>query len=144
MKIKRISCDQFAGLRGIDLSFSDGVNVLYGKNESGKSTVVSLISGTLFQDAKLGKQVNNGGAFADKFLTVKKDGTKNASIDGKIQFATKNGDFTLSKDWGNSMVKLITPDDLSTDQEDVNAVLEKELGYGKGVYSELLFSPQRA
>ena len=144
MKIKKISCDQFAGLRDVDLSFSDGVNVLYGKNESGKSTVVSLISGTLFQDAAVGKRDKKDKDFSSAFYTVRKDGTKNSSIDGKIVFTTESGDYSLIKEWGTEgAVKLVTPDDVFKKQDEVDAVLENELAYGKGVYSELLFSPQR-
>ena len=56
MKIKNISCTQFAGIRYRDVSLADGINVIYGKNESGKSTVVNLISRTLFQNAKLDRR----------------------------------------------------------------------------------------
>ena len=52
MKIKKVSTDQFAGIREREVSFGEGINVVYGKNESGKSTLVNLISRTLFQDAK--------------------------------------------------------------------------------------------
>ena len=34
MKIKNISCTQFAGVRDRNVSFTDGINVIYGKNES--------------------------------------------------------------------------------------------------------------
>ena len=43
MKITNISCTQFAGVRDRNVSFTDGINVIYGKNESGKSTLVNLI-----------------------------------------------------------------------------------------------------
>ena len=35
MKITNISCTQFAGVRDRNVSFTDGINVIYGKNESG-------------------------------------------------------------------------------------------------------------
>ena len=53
MKIREISCKQFAGIRDKSLSFEDGINVVYGKNETGKSTMVNLLSRTLFQNAKI-------------------------------------------------------------------------------------------
>ena len=37
MKIKKISCSQFAGVRDKSVSFSNGINVVFGMNESGKS-----------------------------------------------------------------------------------------------------------
>lgn len=39
MKIKNLSCTQFAGVRDRTISFADGINIVYGKNESGKSTM---------------------------------------------------------------------------------------------------------
>ena len=44
MKIKNVSCEQFAGIRDRNVSFTDGINVVYGKNESGKSNVLEGIS----------------------------------------------------------------------------------------------------
>ena len=53
MKIEKAGCEQFAGVRDLSVEFGDGVNVVYGANEAGKSTLVNLISRTLFQNAKL-------------------------------------------------------------------------------------------
>ena len=32
MKINKISSDAFAGKRNVDISFKDGINIIYGKN----------------------------------------------------------------------------------------------------------------
>lgn len=53
MVIRRISCTQFAGVCDRDVSLSDGINIIYGKNESGKSTLVNLLFKTLFQNARI-------------------------------------------------------------------------------------------
>ena len=53
MVIRRISCTQFAGVCDRDVSLSDGINIIYGKNESGKSTLVNLLFKTLFQNARV-------------------------------------------------------------------------------------------
>ncbi|MCC8151808.1 MAG: AAA family ATPase [Lachnospiraceae bacterium] len=49
MKIKNVSCTQFAGIRDRSISFDEGINLIYGKNESGKSTLVNLISCIFFK-----------------------------------------------------------------------------------------------
>ena len=56
MKINNISSTQFAGIRNIDIPLEDGLNVIYGKNESGKSTLVNLLSRILFQNSKLDRR----------------------------------------------------------------------------------------
>ena len=58
MKITNISCEQFAGVRDRSVAFTDGINVIYGRNESGKSTLVNLISRTLFQSTKVDRRKN--------------------------------------------------------------------------------------
>jgi predicted ATP-binding protein involved in virulence len=99
MKIKNISCTQFAGVRDCNVSFTDGINVIYGKNESGKSTLVNLISRTLFQDVKSKMSTKEGKDFADLYLPSAKKGSSIAGdfADGKITFETENGTYTRSK-----------------------------------------------
>ena len=77
MKIKKVSTEQFAGIREKEISFGDGINVVYGKNESGKSTLVNLISRTLFQDAKINKGKKTDKEFALRFFPCE---TKNECL----------------------------------------------------------------
>jgi exonuclease SbcC len=144
MKIKKISCGQFAGIRDCDLSFDDGINVVYGKNESGKSTLVNLISRTLFQNAKL-----HGTTDKDfkklYFPSSRKDGAYVGDfIDGKISFEGKGGSYTLEKEWGskNEKTVLTTPHGQIREAKKINEILREVLVYGEGVYSDMLFSSQ--
>lgn len=144
MKIRNISCTQFAGVRDRDASFTDGINVIYGKNESGKSTLVNLISRTLFQNARLDRRSDKD--FYELYFPGARKG--NAVLgdfaDGRITFETKNGTYTLSKEWGaDPRCTLSTPDGVIRDQETINEILGEALLYGEGVYSEMLFSSQR-
>ncbi len=144
MKIKSISCTQFAGIRDRSVSFTDGINIVYGKNESGKSTLVNLISRTLFQGAKLDRRSNKD--FFDLYFPGAKKGSTIVGdfADGKITFETEEGTYTLSKEWGaDSRCTLSTPDGVIRDQAKIDAALRNALGYGEGVYSDLLFSSQR-
>ena len=68
MKIRNVSCRQFAGVRNQNVVFTDGINVVFGQNESGKSTLVNLLSRTLFQDAKLSKNKKPDKEFVEQYL----------------------------------------------------------------------------
>lgn len=48
MKILSLHIDGFGKLHDQDISFQDGINVVYGKNEAGKSTLHTFIKGMLF------------------------------------------------------------------------------------------------
>lgn len=144
MKITSISCTQFAGIRDRSLSLTDGINVIYGKNESGKSTLVNLLSRTLFQKVKLSRRSDKD-FFSLYFPGAKKGSTVTGDFaDGKITFETENGTYTLSKEWGDEpRCTLSTPNGIIRDQGKIDEILKETLLYGEGVYSDMLFSSQR-
>lgn len=144
MNIKNISSTQFAGIRNIDIPLEDGLNVIYGKNESGKSTLVNLLSRILFQNAKLDRRSDKD--FLELYFPcIKKNSLVRGDFaDGKLVFTTETGTYTLSKDWGsNSLCQLTTPDGVIRDQNKINEILKEKLLYGEGVYTNLLCSSQR-
>lgn len=144
MRIKEVSTEQFAGIRDKKAAFSDGINVVYGKNESGKSTLVNLLLGLLFRDVKL--KLNNK---SDKdfktnvFPAERLDGKRFDSIDGSVVFETADGEYKLFKTWGSEeRSKLTTPTGIVKDRERINEILSEILGCKEGVYKEMLLSPQ--
>ena len=143
MKIRKVSTEQFAGIRDREVCFDDGINVVYGKNESGKSTLVNLISRTLFQDAKTDRRKDKD-FIANCFPGEMKDTTaKSGYIQGKVAFETENGEYIVTKEWGDEPVcKLSTPSGMFKKQSDVNEEIKNALIYGEGIYSEMLFSSQ--
>lgn len=143
MKIKSVSCEQFAGIRDRSVSLDDGINVIYGKNESGKSTLVNLISRTLFQNAKVDGRTDK--AFVDTFFPGSRKGStiELKDIDGKISFETENGTYILSKEWGSEpSCKLNTPDGIIKKQSAIDEILKEILVYGEGLYKDMIFSAQ--
>lgn len=142
MKLKKVSCTQFAGIRDMDISFGEGINVVYGKNESGKSTLVNLLSRTLFQKARLDGRSDKE-FFNLYFPSVSKGGIELKSVDGKISFETENGTYILTKEWGEDARSVLsTPEGVIRDQNRIDEILHEILSYGEGVYSDMLFSSQ--
>ena len=147
MKIKNLSCRQFAGLRDSAVSFADGINVVYGKNESGKSTLVNLLSRTLFQDSRVKGNSTQVKEFKDLYYPANRRGKSAVNLypDGKVSFETAEGVYTLEKEWGDDdpRCRLTTPDDdLIKKEDDIKVIMKEVLRYGEGVYSDFLFSPQ--
>lgn len=145
MKVKTLSCSQFAGLADRSISFENGVNVVYGKNESGKSTLVNLMSRTLFQSAKVSKRAKQDKEFQELYFPSAQKGSRFLGdyIDGEICFETDRGTYVLKKEWGDSgSVTLSTPEGKIRNQSEIDAQLKELLGYGEGVYKDILFTSQ--
>lgn len=144
MKITNVSCGQFAGIQKRDISFTEGINVIYGKNESGKSTLVNLISRVLFQKAKLDRRRDK--EFFERYFPGEQKGSVPVGdfVDGTVTMETENGTYTLSKVWGtDACCTLTTPGGMIRNQDTVEEILRAVLVYGEGVYADLLLSSQR-
>lgn len=144
MKIKRVKCDQFAGLKFKDLEFDEGLNIVVGENESGKSTIVDLIYQLLFKDIKLHKKRDS--AFIERYFPRMIDGTQGDVIDGELVFETPAGTYKLKKEWEvkNGTCRLIDPDGTTIKGKDaINDKLTEELKHRAGVYSEIVFASQK-
>ena len=144
MKIKTVSCTQFAGIRNQSVSFQDGLNLFYGKNESGKSTLVNLLSRTLFQSAKLDARTDKD-FIARYFPSPKKDSPLSGDFaDGTVTILKDGKEYTVSKEWSRQPVcRLTAPEGIFKEEETVDSVLKNVLGYGEGVFADFIFSSQR-
>ena len=144
MKIKKIECDQFAGINDKTIDFNDNINILYGKNESGKSTILELLHALLFQKASLNKKTDKD--FIQKNFPHKATGVDGDIIDGKITIENNGDKYTLAREWevGKGSEKIKDQNGtLIKDEEKINKILTSLLTYEKGVYDEIILSSQK-
>lgn len=52
MRIRAARIGSFGGIRDLDLEFGDGLTAVFGENETGKTTVLEFVRGTLFPDRR--------------------------------------------------------------------------------------------
>ena len=97
MNIKSVKTRQFAGIKNKEVEFEEGLNVLVGNNETGKSTMVELIYQTLYRDSKLSRSKKEDKDFIARFMP---SDSKGDVVDGTLVFATDDGLYTLQKKWG--------------------------------------------
>ena len=93
MKIEGVSAEQFAGVRDRDLCFADGMNVVLGDNESGKSTMIAAVYSAFTVPTKLDRRSDREFIFRS-FPTSGAD-----TIDVTLRFAADGGHYTAEKIW---------------------------------------------
>ena len=144
MKIKKVECEQFAGLQDTEIVFEDGLNIIVGENESGKSTMVDLIYHLLFQDTKLDGR--SDAEFIDRYFPKKVSGPQGDVIDGRLCFETADGDYKIEKEWerGQGSCKMTVPGGTRIKTaEEISKILRRELQYSEGVFGEVVFASQK-
>ena len=141
MYIKAYECTRFAGLRDINLEFHNGINVILGPNESGKSTIIEGIHSTLFKDIKLRRNNNPDKEFSFKFMPQ----PNGDFINGKVVMELDNRQYEIYKEWGSSEnIQLLTPEgNIIKNVADIKDELSKILTYGESTYSNIVFAKQR-
>lgn len=139
MKLKKFSTKNFAGLKDREYIFEDGMNVLYGKNEAGKSTIIDAIYNTLFKNAKLHKSIDKN--FIETYFPI--DATD--TIDSSLVFEVKGYEFKMDKSWGaNTYAQLMNEQGMTLqNQTKINKNLMQLFEFGPATYKYVLFSSQK-
>lgn len=84
MKINNIKINAYGKLKEKEINFSDNINLIYGKNESGKSTLLNFIKNIFYgiSKNKNGKEISD----YEKFLPWEGE-----NFSGKIKYELNNG-----------------------------------------------------
>ena len=140
MIIKKYVSGRFAGIKDVSVEFKDGLNVILGSNESGKSTLVEGIHSVLFKPSKIGRKSAEDKEFHSKFMPY----PIGDSIDGEIDLEHNGEIYTLSKEWGaDAYSKLTMPNKIVIKSDgSINDTLKNVYIYGEGTYSSVFFLKQ--
>ncbi len=141
MYIKSYRTRRFAGLKDLSLNLSKGLNVIYGKNESGKSTIINGIYSTLFKGIRITKNRKEDIAFTEAYKPL----TGGDQIDGILELISPRGNYIVEKIWGEgSDLSLVTPEgNLIKSQEKIKEIMEELLEFGPTTYKNIVFARQK-
>ncbi len=119
MKIKKIKINSFGNLEDKEIDLSDNINIIYGKNEAGKSTLLKFITNSFYGTSKNKK----GREFSD-YDRYKPWGKEDFS--GKLTYVLDNNEqYEVFREFGKKNPKIY-----NSNMEDVskNFNIDKNLG----------------
>lgn len=139
MWIKAYQNEQYAGVRGQDLHFAPGVNVILGDNEAGKSTLLTGIYDTLTKGYKI------DGRREKAFLASRFPSGGANSIDGTVKLEIGGRQVTVKKEWdrsgADSRAVLYIDGERSTGAA-AEAKLRELLHFSGAIYDNIVFGRQ--
>jgi len=91
MKIKKLTVESFGKLKNRTIEFSDGINVIKGANESGKSSLARFIRFMLYGFTSRNADISKN----DKKKYMPWDGSP---CKGSMELVTENGSFTVRRE----------------------------------------------
>lgn len=95
MKINKIYISAFGKLKDFTLEFSDGLNVVYGNNEDGKSTVFAFIKSTFYGTGRNSKNLSDS-------IRHKYTPWDNSQMGGRIYFENNNKRYCIEREFRKS------------------------------------------
>ncbi|TDO92037.1 exonuclease SbcC [Halanaerobium saccharolyticum] len=142
MKIKSFAAEIFAGINDRSYQFDDGLNILLGDNEAGKSTVINAIYASLFIGPQIKLNTTEGKEFKERFLPYP-DGDY---AEAEVEFEVDSSEYKFYKKWSNSNYRgfLELADGRRIENPAKIAEYKKDIfPYGKSTYQNIVFSSQQ-
>lgn len=139
MKIKELKLKNFGKFTDKEIHFSDGINVIYGENESGKSTIHTFIRAMLF-----GMERGRGRAAAQDTFSRYEPWENPNYYSGEMKFEAGGKTFLLSRNFdrygkNESLVCLEDAEELSVKDGDLQMLMG---GLSVSVYDDTLSMAQ--
>ncbi len=134
MKINKIKINSFGKLRNKEIEFKNGINILYGENESGKSTIMNFIKNTLYgiSKNKKGKEISD----YDKYKPWGKE-----EFSGKLEYTLDNNEkYEIYRDFNKKNPKIYNENSEDISKEfKINKKTGNEFFYEQTKVDEELF-----
>jgi len=137
MIIKRIKLKPFAGIANAELTFTDGLNVIVGPNEAGKSTIFRALQKVLFTKTQLYKK-----EFEKEIVPcIPIDGD---TASAELQFSHNGKQYTFRKSWGaRKSAELILPTGSTLNDDDtIEQKLNEILPASESAFKSILMTYQ--
>ncbi len=137
MILNRLKLNPFGFFADKEVGFEPGLNVVFGANEAGKSTLFSAMRSALIRTRLKKPEFEK---HLSRFLDVGGGDTLRV----EIEFETAGGKHTLKRRWGpHPASELVLPGGGSiTDDDAIKAALESALPAKQGTFSKILMTGQ--
>ncbi len=134
MRLLNLHINGFGKLHDCSISFEDGLNVVYGKNEAGKSTLHSFIRGMLFGMERM----RGRAARTDQFSRYKPWDQKNG-YQGSLRLESGGHVYRIERDLHNSREFVVVDETLGQEVEPTKALMDQLLcGLNEAAYNNTI------
>lgn len=143
MKIKNIKINNYGTLKQIEINLENNINIIYGKNESGKSTLLNYLKNIFYgiSKNKNGKEISD----YEKYLPWVGE-----EFSGKIKYQLNNGNtFEIFRDFNKKNPIVFNQDledissDFKIDKKDGNQYFYEQTGIDEKTYISTIMSLQQ-
>ena len=142
MKIKNLKINGFGKLKDKDINFEDGINVIYGKNEAGKSTLLKYITSMFYGLSKN----KNGGSIPE---VERYEPWNSEEFSGKISYELDNKEkYEAYRDFKKKNPKIFNKNlediskDFSIDKTKGNQFFYDQVGLEEEIFTSSIITKQ--
>lgn len=143
MKINNLKISSYGNIKNKDINLKDGINIIYGKNESGKSTLLSFIVNNLYGISK-----NKDGKKTSDFERYKP--WTGEDFSGKISYELDNGDsYEIYRNFNKKNAQIYNKnmeeisEKFDTNKKDGSQFFLEQVGINKETYLSTVVSMQQ-
>ena len=143
MKVEEIKINSFGTLRNKEINLSDKINIIHGKNESGKSTLLTYIKTAFYGISrnKNGKEISD----YDKYKPWSGE-----EFSGKIKYTLDNGEqFEIFRDFNKKNPKIYNAkledvtNQFNIDKKEGSQFFFEQVGIDENIFTSTIMAEQQ-